>query len=198
MIPNPFAADDIALSILLDPAGWLVGVQQCPSPNFNARPEAEVSLLVVHNISLPPREFGGGFIEDFFCNRLHAAAHPYFAHISALQVSAHCLIDRNGRITQFVSFAERAWHAGQSEYQGRANCNDFSVGIELEGADDVPYTDAQYNSLCTVASLLLQQYPKLTVERVVGHCDIAPTRKTDPGPAFDWPRFRASLRLPRP
>lgn len=181
----PFAIDD---------EGWLVPVRRSPSPNHNERPPgAEIRLLVIHNISLPPAQFGGGFIEDFFCNRLDAQAHPYFATIAPLTVSAHCLITRSGEAVQFVPFGRRAWHAGQSSYQGVANCNDYSVGIELEGTDDCPYTDEQYRCLGQVTRLLLAAYPTLQREHITGHSDIAPGRKTDPGPAFDWVLFRSQL-----
>lgn len=178
----------------ISPDGWLEPTRHCRSPNFGLRPgEGTVDLLVIHNISLPPDRFGGHFIEDFFCNRLDSAAHPYFSTISGLRVSAHCLVDREGEVTQFVSFQDRAWHAGQSSFAGRSDCNDFSIGIELEGADLTPYTDAQYHSLAQTTRLLLRQYPDLTRERIVGHSDIAPARKTDPGPAFDWRRYRRLL-----
>lgn len=174
--------------------GWLQPAVHVESPNFNQRPHnVAVDLLVVHNISLPPGQFGGGFIEQFFCNQLDCSAHEYFTQIQHLQVSAHCLIDRDGVVSQFVSFDDRAWHAGQSEFEGRANCNDFSVGIELEGTDESPYTELQYQTLTTISHLLMLRYPQLTPARVVGHCDIAPTRKTDPGPAFDWVKFRRLL-----
>jgi N-acetyl-anhydromuramoyl-L-alanine amidase len=175
-------------------AGWLTAARRCPSPNFNERPvDAEVSLLVIHNISLPPGQFGTGCIEQFFCNQLDSGAHPYFATVADMQVSSHLLIERTGEIIQFVPFDARAWHAGASCFEGVDNCNDFSIGIELEGTDDQPYTDAQYSRLAEVTDLLLSQYPALTPARIVGHADIAPGRKTDPGPAFDWPRYRASL-----
>lgn len=165
------------------------GARWCPSPNCNARPAGEISLLVIHNISLPPGRFGGGYIEALFSNQLDPAAHPFFAEIAGLEVSAHLLIDRQGQMTQFVPFDRRAWHAGRSCYRGRQACNDFSIGIELEGTDDTPYTDAQYRTLTAVTRALLACYPALDVGRIVGHSDIAPGRKTDPGPAFDWPRF---------
>lgn len=170
--------------------GWLQPVTYCPSPNYNARPDAsDISLLVIHNISLPPEQFGGGFVQQFFCNQLPVDADPYFAQIAALKVSAHCLIDREGQMTQFVSLAERAWHAGASNHAGRSNCNDFSIGIELEGSDHIPYHQAQYFMLAKLTGLLQQRYPQITAERIVGHSDIAPGRKTDPGPAFDWHYF---------
>lgn len=175
-------------------SGWCHGIRHCPSPNFNARPQAEVSLLVLHNISLPPGQFGTGKVQEFFQNRLCTDEHPYFATIASLRVSAHFLIERDGQISQFVSCNERAWHAGQSLYAGRDNCNDFSVGIELEGTDDLPFSDAQYEALCDLILLLLAAYPALTPERICGHSDIAPGRKTDPGPAFDWQRLRTALQ----
>lgn len=174
--------------------GRLPGVTWRPSPNFGARPEgAGISLLVVHNISLPPGRFGGPEIADFFCNQLDISAHPYFQEIAGLQVSAHALIRRNGTVVQFVSLLDRAWHAGRSCFDGREECNDFSIGIELEGCDDVPYTEAQYHRLAELATLLMQAWPDIQVDRITGHSDIAPGRKTDPGPAFDWNRFRALL-----
>ncbi|MCB1689847.1 MAG: 1,6-anhydro-N-acetylmuramyl-L-alanine amidase AmpD [Halioglobus sp.] len=175
--------------------GWLRGARKVPSPNYGPRPEAcTVELLVVHNISLPPRCYGGDCIERFFSNCLDWDEHPYFEEIRGVEVSAHLLIRRCGERVQFVSFADRAWHAGESSFEGRSNCNDFSIGIELEGADDDPYTDAQYAALSGVARLLIAHYPGLSAQRIVGHSDIAPGRKTDPGPAFDWPRFRDTLR----
>lgn len=174
--------------------GRLPGARWCPSPNFGPRPEGvPVSLLVVHNISLPPGQFGGPEIEDFFCNRLDHTAHPYFETIAGIQVSAHALIRRDGSMVQFVSLLDRAWHAGRSSFQGEDECNDFSVGIELEGTDDVPYTHDQYRQLASAVHLIMTAWPEVTPERLTGHCDIAPGRKTDPGPAFDWSYFRAVL-----
>jgi len=179
----------------LDPAtGWCDGVRHCPSPNFNERPQGEVSLLVIHNISLPPGQFGTGKVQQFFQNRLPIDEHPYFAGIAQLQVSAHFLIERDGAVTQFVSCAQRAWHAGVSSFAGRDNCNDFSVGIELEGTDELPFTEAQYRALSALGRELLRVYPQIGVERICGHSDIAPGRKTDPGPCFDWARLRAALQ----
>ncbi len=169
--------------------GWLVSCSHLPSPHHNARPEAEVSLLVIHGISLPPGEFGGHWIDDLFLGHLDATAHPYFASIAGLQVSAHCLIRRDGELVQFVSFEERAWHAGVSEFAGRKACNDFSIGIELEGTDILPYTDVQYRQLASVTRILVEHYPSIA-QHMAGHCDIAPARKTDPGVAFDWAYFR--------
>ena len=179
----------------LDPhSGWCAGIRHCPSPNFNARPHGEISLLVIHNISLPPGQFGTGKVQEFFQNRLPADEHPYFATIAAMQVSAHFLIERDGVITQFVSCRARAWHAGQSCFDGRENCNDFSLGIELEGTDEQPFSEAQYAALEALIRELQRCYPALTSQRICGHSDIAPTRKTDPGPAFDWSRLRAALK----
>ncbi|MBI6947795.1 1,6-anhydro-N-acetylmuramyl-L-alanine amidase AmpD [Pseudomonas koreensis] len=178
----------------LDPAsGWCHGVQVCPSPNFNERPAGEISLLVIHNISLPPAQFATGKVQEFFQNRLDVTEHPYFAGIADLRVSAHFLIERDGTVTQFVSCLERAWHAGVSKFEGRETCNDFSVGIELEGTDDLPFTDAQYQALITLTRQLQAAFPAITGARICGHSDIAPGRKTDPGPAFDWARYRAAL-----
>lgn len=174
--------------------GWLTSVRQVPSPNFNERPGAgEVSLLVIHNISLPPGCFGGSHIEQFFCNQLDANEHLYFEEIKHQKVSAHLLIDRQGEVTQFVPFKQRAWHAGVSSFNGCDQCNDYSIGIELEGTDDLPYTDAQYQTLQWVTQTLIAVYPGLTRERIVGHCHIAPDRKTDPGGAFNWSRYLSCL-----
>lgn len=174
--------------------GWVPGARRCPSPNCNARPAGtEVSLLVVHNISLPPGQFGGPFIDDLFCNRLDTDAHPYFATLRGLQVSAHFLVRRNGELVQYVPVTQRAWHAGKSVFDGRENCNDFSIGVELEGTDDRPYTARQYRRLASLTRLLMRHFPAITPERIAGHSDIAPGRKTDPGPSFDWQCYRSSL-----
>jgi len=174
--------------------GWLEGATHRPSPNQDARPDpADISLLVVHGISLPPGEFGGPWIDALFENRLDLTAHPYFGQLAGLQVSAHVLVRRDGEVVQYVPFGARAWHAGASCFAGRECCNDYSVGIELEGTDDLPYADAQYAALAAIAGALMQAYPAITPERIAGHCDIAPGRKTDPGLAFDWPRFLASV-----
>ncbi len=177
--------------MIVDPAtGWIDGVRRVPSPNFDLRPAgAGIELIVIHGISLPPGVFGEGWIDRFFCNELPAAADPYFATIGDLRVSAHVLIDRAGRLTQYVSFLDRAWHAGKSTYCGREACNDFSVGVELEGADDVPYAAAQYASLGRLIEALGRAFPALRSADVVGHSDIAPGRKTDPGLSFDWARL---------
>jgi AmpD protein len=169
---------------------WLEGVRHYPSPHYNERPfGAEIELLVIHSISLPPCQFGGPFIDQLFTSSLDKNAHPYFSEIADLRVSAHLLIRRMGEITQYVSFQERAWHAGVSSFAGRSHCNDFSIGIELEGCDDVPYTDEQYEQLVQVIKILRQAFPALTQNRIVGHSDIAPGRKTDPGQVFDWARL---------
>ncbi len=174
--------------------GWLLAARRLPSTNCDPRPaDTAINLLVIHNISLPPGEFGGTAIEDLFLNRLKRERHPYFAKIHDLRVSAHLLIDRHGDITQFVPFDLRAWHAGVSCYDDRECCNDFSIGIELEGTDDTPYTEAQYAALSATTRALLRHYPHLNPRRIAGHCDIAPGRKSDPGPAFDWIRYLASL-----
>lgn len=178
--------------LVLDPNnGWLQGAQHLPSGNFNARPSSEISLLVIHNISLPPGQFGTGMVEALFTNQLPVDAHPYFADIAHLKVSAHFFIKRDGAITQFVSCLDRAWHAGVSQFNQRENCNDFSLGIELEGEDDRAYSDAQYQSLNQLVDELTKHYPMITAQRICGHSDIAPDRKTDPGPAFNWQRLRA-------
>lgn len=174
--------------------GWYPGASHCPSPNFNERPQGEISLLVIHNISLPPGQFATGQVHAFFQNRLQADAHPYFADIASMRVSAHFLIERDGHISQFVSCLDRAWHAGVSSFAGRENCNDFSLGIELEGTDQQAFTDKQYESLIALSRALQRAYPAITIQRICGHSDIAPGRKTDPGPFFDWGRFRAALK----
>ena len=180
--------------MLLDPVtGWCAGVSHCPSTHCNERPQGEISLLVLHNISLPPGQFGTGKVQEFFTSGLSASEHAYFAGIADMRVSAHFFIERDGQISQFVSCLQRAWHAGVSSFAGRDNCNDFSIGVELEGTDDLPYSEAQYDALVPLVQQLLAAYPALSVERICGHCDIAPGRKTDPGPAFDWPRLRTAL-----
>ena len=161
------------------------------SPHFDDRPGGEkVSLLVIHSISLPPGEFGGNWIDDLFMGTLDPAAHPYFAEIEGLKVSAHFLIRRDGTLVQYVPTDKRAWHAGASSWKGREKCNDFSIGVELEGADDVPFAEPQYETLARLTRDLQARYGKLDF---AGHSDVAPGRKTDPGPWFDWPRFRVSV-----
>lgn len=178
------------------PAGEVRPARQCPSPNQDERPAGITpELIVLHGISLPPGEFGGGEIEDLFCNRLDWDAHPYFDEIRGLTVSAHALIRRDGELVQFVPFHRRAWHAGASNFRGRNTCNDFSIGIELEGTDDGAYTEEQYQNLAALLRALLQAYPTLCARRIAGHCDIAPGRKSDPGPAFDWLRLYDELRI---
>ena len=174
--------------------GLLAGVRQVLSPHFDQRPQGvEPELLIVHGISLPPGEFGGAWIDRLFTGTLPAAAHPYFAQIEGLRASAHALIRRDGQIVQYVPFTLRAWHAGKSEYRGRSGCNDFSIGLELEGSDDTPYADAQYDALAALTAALLAAYPSLSAQAIVGHSDVAPGRKTDPGPSFDWARLRRLL-----
>lgn len=186
--PSQAAASRLRTTGRVSAARW------CPSPNFGARPEgADISLLVVHNISLPPGQFGGDAIERFFCNQLDPAGHPYFQTICEMKVSSHLLVRRDGFTLQFVSLLDRAWHAGRSCFQGQDECNDFSIGIELEGTDDIPYTDAQYETLSRLSCLIMKTWPAITPERISGHSDIAPGRKTDPGPAFDWQRYRQML-----
>lgn len=176
-------------------ADWLEPVRRVPSPNWDERPAGcGIDLLVVHGISLPPGEFGGAWIDALFTNTLDGAAHPYFAALGEGRVSAHVLIDRGGAVTQYVPFSKRAWHAGASAFQGRERCNDFSIGIELEGCDTVPYEAVQYQRLAAITALLMRAYPGLTATRIVGHCDVAPGRKTDPGPVFDWAQLRGLLR----
>lgn len=165
------------------PAHW------CPSPNFGTRPTGQkgaVSLLVLHNISLPPGEYGSGYVQQFFTNQLNAAEHPYFAEIAEMNVSSHLFIERSGEVTQFVNLNDRAWHAGRSTYQGQEECNDYSIGIELEGTDKDAYTEAQYHTLEALIPAILKAYPAITPYRITGHEFIAPGRKTDPGNAFQW------------
>ena len=174
--------------------GCLSDAQFVPSPNFDARPHGvDIDLLVVHAISLPAGEFGGPYIEQLFTNRLVTDQHPCFADIQQLRVSAHFLITRDGRLLQFVDIFARAWHAGESSWQGRSHCNDFSVGVELEGCDELPFEITQYARLTSLLKDLFQRLPALNATRLVGHSDIAPTRKTDPGPHFDWARVREAL-----
>ncbi|MEE9903301.1 MAG: 1,6-anhydro-N-acetylmuramyl-L-alanine amidase AmpD [Acinetobacter haemolyticus] len=173
--------------------GILLGATQIASPNFNARPaDIDIQLIVIHNISLPPSQFGGGYIQQFFQNQLDWSVHPYFQTIEGMQVSAHLLILRTGEVNQFVNFQHRSWHAGRSSYLAQKECNDYSIGIELEGSDDLPFEPEQYQALVQVVQTLRQAYPKIQ-RHIAGHSDIAPQRKTDPGPYFDWQLFRNML-----
>ncbi len=174
--------------------GWLTGLSRSPSPNHDERPAGEeISLLVIHAISLPPDQFAGPAVQQLFLNQLDPTAHPFFEEIKDLRVSAHLFIRRSGSMIQFVPFDQRAWHAGVSTFDGRDSCNDFSIGIELEGNDIRRYTQAQYRQLIRVTRLLQKRYPAITADRVVGHCDIAPGRKTDPGAGFDWAAYKHAL-----
>ncbi len=178
----------------IDDAGWLDAAELIRSPNCDARPDgARIKLIVVHGISLPPAQFGGGYIQQFFCNNLDSAEHPYFETICDMRVSAHCLVERDGGLVQFVSFRDRAWHAGVSEWRGQGACNDFSVGIELEGCDDQAYESPQYETLAALVTSLREKYPTIEADAITGHSDIAPGRKTDPGPAFDWQKLHRLL-----
>jgi N-acetyl-anhydromuramoyl-L-alanine amidase len=182
-------------SFVFTSEGLLENARYVPSPNCDERPAGcTVDLLVIHHISLPPGEFGGAGILDLFANRLDPAAHPYYATIAGAKVSAHFLVRRDGELIQFVSCAKRAWHAGESIWKGRTRCNDFSIGVELEGTGEVPFTDAQYVRLAELSRALAVRYP---IADITGHSDIAPGRKTDPGPSFDWPRFRGLLDVHR-
>ena len=175
--------------------GWLDGVRRLESPNRDERPAGcEPDLIVVHGISLPPGEFGGTGIDELFSNTLDPDAHPYYREIQHLRVSSHALVTRRGEVTQYVSFVRRAWHAGESSYCGREACNDFSIGIELEGTDDCAYEAVQYECLAQLVSALRQTYSSLRQAEIVGHSDIAPGRKTDPGPCFDWGALETLLR----
>lgn len=176
-------------------AGLLAGARRVLSPNADLRPAGLVpELVVIHGISLPPGRYGGPWIDRLFTNSLPPGEHPYFETIQHLRVSSHVLIDRDGRLTQYVPFDERAWHAGPSYWRGRENCNDFSIGVELEGTDEEPYDDRQYAALVELLEALQRAYPSLRAGWIAGHSDIAPGRKTDPGPAFDWARLERGLR----
>ncbi len=179
----------------VDPTSHLIiGVRYVPTPNADERQnDCAPSLIVIHNISLPPNKFGGIYIEQLFTNQLNPNEHPYFAEIADNKVSAHILIRRDGEVIQFVPFNKRAWHAGESSYEGKECCNDFSIGIELEGTDDVPYEETQYLVLATVVDALRIAYPTIHKQRITGHSDIAPGRKTDPGISFQWKKFRELL-----
>lgn len=179
--------------------GLIEPARQCPSPNQDQRPDGSaVELIVLHGISLPPGEFGGSHIEQLFTNCLDWDCHPYFDTIRGLEVSAHLLIRRDAELIQFVPFTRRAWHAGASRFRGRTGCNDFAIGIELEGSDDIPYDDRQYVMLAAVARALFSAYPGISARRIAAHSDIAPGRKTDPGPAFDWLRLYDGLSVAAP
>lgn len=175
-------------------AGLLVEAEYIATSHCDHRPaDTNISLLVIHNISLPPNQFGGPYISELFLGQLDPQRHPYFAQIYQLRVSSHCLIRRDGQIIQYVPFHLRAWHAGVSSFQGKASCNDYSIGIELEGADHIPYTSDQYKALVRLSWNIMQDYQGITLGRIVGHNDIAPGRKTDPGIAFNWAKFRTNL-----
>jgi len=190
-MPNQFAVSP--------GAGILRPAIQCPSPNQDDRPaEAEPNLVIIHGISLPPGEYGGTYIQSLFTNCLDWSAHPYFGEIEGMQVSAHLLLRRDGEVVQFVPFQRRAWHAGESCFRGDSCCNDFSIGIELEGTDESPYEDVQYDCLIAVLAAIMAAYPAIELRRIAGHCDVAPGRKTDPGPAFDWLRLYDGIRLNNP
>jgi AmpD protein len=174
----------------------LPDAQYHPSKNWDERPaDTLIDLLVIHSISLPPGEFGGPWIDDLFLNQLDAQAHPYFKKIQALKVSCHLLIPRDGSLIQYVPLDKRAWHAGVSSYHGRPYCNDYSIGIELEGSDDQPFTDTQYQTLSRTTKTIMRRYPGITKERITSHATIAPERKTDPGPLFDWSRYLRLLQV---
>ena len=176
--------------------GLIRPAEQCPSPNQDDRPEgSDPELIIIHGISLPPGEFGGPCVMQLFTNCLDWDAHPYFAEIRGLKVSSHLFIRRDGNLMQFVPFSRRAWHAGASCYRGRHDCNDFSIGIELEGEDETPYSDSQYEALIRTVDALQATYDSLCPRRIVGHCDVSPDRKSDPGPAFDWLRLYDGLNL---
>lgn len=190
MIAPDFSTSSSGFSV--DRQGWVSAARRIPSPHFDARPgETTVVLLVVHNISLPPAQYTSDAIIDFFLGQLDHSAHPYFETIRDVRVSSHFLIRRSGELIQFVSCADRAWHAGQSQWRGRERCNDFSIGIELEGTDDSVFESAQYECLAKLTHALLAAYP---IEDIAGHSDIAPGRKTDPGPHFDWVLYRSLLK----
>ncbi len=174
--------------------GLITPGRLCLSPNRDQRPaDSAVDLIILHGISLPPGQFGGGEIEALFLNELDWDAHPYYGKIRGMEVSAHVLVRRDGELVQFVPFIERAWHAGASEFRGRSRCNDFSIGIELEGEDETPYDERQYQVLSRMLQALMLAYPNISAREIAGHCDVAPDRKLDPGPAFDWLRLYDAL-----
>lgn len=179
---------------MIDQQGWYQAARRVESPFYDRRPdEQDISLLVVHNISLPPGQFGGPYIEQFFTGSLDSTIHPFFNTIREMRVSAHCLIRRDGEVVQFVPFTARAWHAGQSSFAGRERCNDYSIGIELEGSDYIAYTQHQYQALTKLTHQLMQYYPAICRSRITGHQYIAPMRKTDPGLVFDWRYFLSQI-----
>lgn len=173
--------------------GWITSAEMIPSPNFFSITDREISLLVIHNISLPPNSYGGHYVDQLFTNQLDSNAHPYFSTISHLRVSSHLLITRSGQLKQYVPFQACAHHAGQSSFMGRSNCNEYSIGIELEGSDFEPFVDVQYELLAAVTKILLVEFPRIEKDRIVGHSDIAAGRKTDHGPFFDWSRYKKLL-----
>ena len=173
---------------------WIENIRRVASPNCDERPlDTDINLIVIHGISLPPKQYGGSHIDQLFTNNLDPGEHPYFKEICGLTVSSHLFIDRRGVITQYVPFNLRAWHAGESEFNGKKVCNDFSIGIELEGCDDEPYEELQYETLAKVIRVLISNLPALQKDRIVGHSDISPGRKTDPGPAFDWNKLHGLI-----
>jgi AmpD protein len=187
---SPLAEKEAIRYTVSPGVGLIRPAEQCPSPNQDDRPGGvPPDLIVIHGISLPPGRFGGRYIEQLFTNCIDPNAHPYFAEIADLHVSAHVLVRRGGELIQFVPFGRRAWHAGPSSFRGRSCCNDYSIGIELEGEDGSPYADEQYVELAAVIAALLEAYPSLAPRSIAGHCDISPGRKTDPGSAFDWLRL---------
>ncbi len=174
----------------IDSLGVINNISQRACSHFDERPaHCDISLLVIHNISLPAGQFNTPYVDDLFMGNIDCNAHPSFTDLAGLRVSAHCFIKRCGEIIQYVPFEKRAWHAGRSCFAGQQNCNDFSIGIELEGTDTINYTDAQYQSLAALAQTIMQRYPKIIASNIVGHCDIAPGRKTDPGASFNWRKF---------
>lgn len=190
-----YADPDRSDNARIDHDGWFADARRQRSPNCDARPTGtRIDLLVIHHISLPPGEFSGDWIDDLFLNRLDPSAHPYFATLAGVRVSAHLLIRRDGTLIQYVPCAQRAWHAGVSAFRGRERCNDYSIGIELEGDALTPFGAAQYRVLADCTRRLQTRYPAIASERIAGHSDIAPGRKIDPGPTFDWERYRESIR----
>jgi N-acetyl-anhydromuramoyl-L-alanine amidase len=181
----------------IDANGCVTSALQRACPHFDERPSnTDISLLVIHNISLPAGQFGTPYVDDLFMGTLNCKAHSSFSDLHAVRVSAHCFIKRSGELVQYVPFTKRAWHAGVSEFDGQTACNNFSIGIELEGTDTTAYTLAQYTTLKMLSKTIMQRYPKITATRIVGHCDIAPGRKTDPGDSFNWHLFLTMLKAP--